>query len=1157
MKKSLLLSMSATVLLSIAAVNTPLISAEEVSTTATTSQANKIEYPLTTQYMTDDASYSQDVPIDVETAKSLVWTVSGETLEGEVKAEKPIAEYKTWLLEKGGGFNGDQWITVLEPQAAKSSGGTKTTITIDVKKLFDSKLDERTKVGNIRRTYRHWIGTYTIKGTSPDGSVVVTKKIDLRPYLGFRTYDERIKEINETTANVHDGRYATLKTIGTSAQGREIVSGIVAKDEADLDKYLNETEPMMLSNPQELLRLITEEKKDDFKLPIYIHNTHADEQPGIDIITELYRKFATEEEFNFDTYVDDSFREKEDAETTSVHLNVDDLLDRFIFIFTFTENPDGDYLNFRSLANGMDPNRDAGYQTNPETRAAVQLINQWNPLSLIDIHGFVKQFLIEPATPPHDPNFEYDILAKEAVDHAQHMGRAGVYNTKYSNYIIPKLDWGDGWDDAFSGYTGVYALYHGILGHTMEIPEMNNEAYNAGIYATLASVSYVNDNRLDLLKKRLEFYTRGIEKAEVKAAEDQLVGPNGEIVGRRNKVDGKFFPDYYVISMEPSKEYDVTEAFNMIEYFARNGVIVKELTADEGDFKKGDLVIDMAQAKRGYANHVLYKGSDESDWGAMYAEVVMNFPAMRGFKATPVYNKEIAADKIGEVTHKVAPQLAIEDSELYTVTNNSIFVIQGINELLADGKKISFTNDGFVMDKDTLNLLKAKTSVYAEPKTDGPAATMQQIDSDIKIYCPWNNEGWVGASLPTDAYNALKQVGFTMVDTPEEANLIVLDNYHFDQSVFGDKPVIVLGGSAMEQLESLDILPGFDAESTDASYEGLLNVFVNTDYTVSSGYDADDLFYSNSGSWIASTPTGFHSVMTVKNDDFYNAGWWPKHQEVAGKTVAIDGVYKNSPVFIYAGNPTNKLHTHYFYRWLTNAIYRGTNMEGEIVPTPEPEKPVAKNGWEGDYYYKDGTKLTSQWLFDTNYQKWYYLTADGTYARNEWVGSYYLKQYGDMADNEWIYDDNYHNWFFINEGGKYAHDTWKGVYYLKQWGEMAKSEWAYSPETGWHFFNPDGTYVQNQWVGAYYLKDWGYMAQNEWIYDNKYQNWFKVGEDGHYLHDTWVGEYYLKANGEMAKNEWIYDKQYKGWYYLKANGKYARNEKIAGYQLDAYGKWAN
>lgn len=37
----------------------------------------------------------------------------------------------------------------------------------------------------------------------------------------------------------------------------------------------------------------------DYKLPVLINNTHADEQPAIDIITGLFNTFATKEQISF------------------------------------------------------------------------------------------------------------------------------------------------------------------------------------------------------------------------------------------------------------------------------------------------------------------------------------------------------------------------------------------------------------------------------------------------------------------------------------------------------------------------------------------------------------------------------------------------------------------------------------------------------------------------------------------------------------------------------------------------------------------------------------------------------------------------------------------------------------------------------------------
>ena len=49
--------------------------------------------------------------------------------------------------------------------------------------------------------------------------------------------------------------------------------------------------------------------------------------------------------------------------------------------------------------------------------------------------------------------------------------------------------------------------------------------------------------------------------------------------------------------MSLDKDNDAQEAFNMIDYFKRNGVLVKELKEDIGNYKSGDLVIDMAQSQ--------------------------------------------------------------------------------------------------------------------------------------------------------------------------------------------------------------------------------------------------------------------------------------------------------------------------------------------------------------------------------------------------------------------------------------------------------------------------------------------------------------------------------------------------------------------------------
>ncbi|MFS9045254.1 N-acetylmuramoyl-L-alanine amidase family protein [Streptococcus mitis] len=193
-----------------------------------------------------------------------------------------------------------------------------------------------------------------------------------------------------------------------------------------------------------------------------------------------------------------------------------------------------------------------------------------------------------------------------------------------------------------------------------------------------------------------------------------------------------------------------------------------------------------------------------------------------------------------------------------------------------------------------------------------------------------------------------------------------------------------------------------------------------------------------------------------------------------------------------------------------------------------------KDGWSGSSYYQNGTKVTSKWIFDKNYNSYFYLDASGNYVQNAWEGDYYLKSGGYMAKKEWIYDKNYGAYYYLTSDGYYARNTWVGNYYLKSNGKMAKGEWIYDNNyKSYYYLTTEGSYARNTWVGDYYLKSNGKMAKGEWIYDSNYSSYYYLTSEGSYARGTWVGDYYLKSNGKMAVNERTPD----------------------GYQVDGSGKW--
>ncbi|KXT63929.1 LPXTG-anchored zinc carboxypeptidase [Streptococcus sp. DD04] len=886
-------------------------------TRAAGSEENKVQLADSKVYMSEKAVIEETIQEQGAQAGKITWKLDN----------KPISEWKTWKMADGT-FSGDPFVTVEE-----KADGNDLKVSLKFNELFGQDLSLRTP-NNIRRTYRNFMGTHELVGTSEDLGLTIRKNIVLRPYEDFHTHDEMLAAIEKSRQDAKTDRLVKIETTGKSAQGRDVKLGIISSDQKSIDDYLNTTNRLALTKPSEMLAALKNGTL-DYKLPVLINNTHADEQPAIDIITGLFNTFATKDQISFQTT-------DANGNAKTVTLSVKELLKKFIFLFDFTENPDGDVANTRALANGIDPNRDTSYQANPETRIVAGLINKWNPIALYDIHGFVKDFLIEPATPPHDPNFEYDLLSKNMLENAHHMGRAGVANSKYDHYIIPKLDWGDGWDDSFSGYTGVYAMYHGILGHTVEIPEGNQESYKAGYHAVLGGISYLSQDPDKLMEMRLNFYLRGINKVEDPKAENELVGPDGKVVGRVKNGQKKFFPDYYVIPMGLDKDNDSQQAFNMIEYFKRNGVVIQELKEDIGNYKKSDLVVDMAQAKRGYANHILYKGSNESAWAAMYAELLVNFPDMRGFKAEAVFKDKLFDGKLGEVTALRATRTSEVNHKApyYVIANTSDSAVKAVNQAIREGKKVYLTEDGYIVDTPTFANLLNNYAIYGDALYKVP--TGQPLKA-LKVYAPPHQYYWAGVDSPAHTALALKNLGFDIVDTPEEADVIVLESNKFDKSILGLKPTIVVGGSAMQRLEKLGVLDGFDAErfSGGSDFEGLMKAIVDDKDPLTSGYKKNDLFYSNSGNWIAKVPANFKTLATIAGSDYYIAGWWPGNEKLANKIVAISGSYKEHPLFVYAGNPTNRLHTIHFYRWISNAVF-GSQLAELKDPVQEPSVEIVE-----------------------------------------------------------------------------------------------------------------------------------------------------------------------------------------------------------------------
>ena len=225
----------------------------------------------------------------------------------------------------------------------------------------------------------------------------------------------------------------------------------------------------------------------------------------------------------------------------------------------------------------------------------------------------------------------------------------------------------------------------------------------------------------------------------------------------------------------------------------------------------------------------------------------------------------------------------------------------------------------------------------------------------------------------------------------------------------------------------------------------------------------------------------------------------------------------------------------------------------------------AENEWlkQGDdyFYLKSGGYMAkSEWVEDKGVL--YYLDQNGKMKRNAWVGTSYVGATGAKVIEDWVYDSQYDAWFYIKADGQHAEKEWLQIkgkdYYFKSGGYLLTSQWidqAYVNASGakvqqgwlydkqyqsWFYIKENGNHADKEWIFEnghyYYLKSGGYMAANEWIWDK--ESWF-----------------YLKSDGKMTEKEWLYDAKSQAWYYFKSGGYMAKNETVDGYQLGSDGKW--
>ena len=865
-------------------------------------------------------------------------------------------------------------------------------------------------------------GEFRVVPTVNGERIVTDTTMVIKPYDGFHTmweiYDEleRLATLGDDDASTATP-YVAKESMGKSNLGYDMPYLIVAKDRDTVDTWL----ALCARAERDPEGLIADLENIDYKVPVVYSNVHSNEVAAADGILMFAQMLVEQEEIEYNTLTgfteagEDKLAEQREAlglhtseliadktnflggilpdesvakgnqnsgyvdldeyytqEWTTV--NVDELLDDVFFILVPEENVEGRMYVTRYSSGGYDLNRDNSFQTQAETQNMQQMIGAYNPVTLLELHGQVVAFQAEPCSPPHEPNFEYDLLSNYLMTGGEAFGAAAVANNdKYNSYVIPMRDyltsdsqgnpdWTYPWDDMSTSYTPQFAMMQGCVAYTVELPAYSQTTTEAACYGLVGLSQYVAENKDGYFANQLEIYDRClnnensdeevgawlVDAADTIGAEADVFRPAYDGEGE----NGQFFPECYIIPLDGENQPNLQAAYDMIEWLTRNdvkvGIATDEFTYDGVTYPEGTMVVTMYQAKRAVANGALYKGTVIRDWNELYSEGITAFNYTRGFDmvvcAEPDAYEEIAAAVGITLDYEAALDYVADNAESFfsgkayhdvVISNSSEDAVAAVNALLQAGKTVGMITEGeyigdFICSYEDFKTIRDQyviTAVGLDAK--GIVASVIEkaptvyINGTASIMTP-SSSGYVNTNrITTQAYNydrmAMEIMNFATTTDATQADAIIgataLDNAGL-AAVKAGTPYIGYSSSAYSKVNSSLVSVG---RSRTDGMDCLGFVEYPTQTLVNASYisEGDNVLYGYGTYYFTSIPEG--AAVLVKG-----TGEAPMEGFLNGSESSLDAFLSGIKGFSYEGadKDGNEITIALFANTLTNKAHQ-------------------------------------------------------------------------------------------------------------------------------------------------------------------------------------------------------------------------------------------
>ena len=816
--------------------------------------------------------------------------------------------------------------------------------------------------------YLNLCGYYTLRVTA-DGKDIASCHAKVVPYDSFRTVYELYDDL-EALAAMDTDLYVSKESMGqTTTDGYDMPYLIVADSKESVDKWLAYTD-LVESDPDLALTKLANGDFDDLRVPMFASNVHSNENAAVNGILEFAHLLLENETINVNTlegftdagkellaqemakqnvavpeqiknfasYIgfirgENGYKANGSLYSGQLDLaayynvqenrvNVKELLGDVFMVIVPEQNIEGYEHMTRTTGQGYDPNRDEANQTLFEDANAMALVNKFNPMVFTEIHGRVEAMLIEPCTPPHEPNYEYDLIAKQFIQLGEAVGMGAIANNpEHNSFEMPYRDylrvdndspsgvaWTEPWDDMTTAYGSQFPVLIGTAGITWELPVYSDVASELVVpYGLMTQAMYIQANKITMLENQAKLFSRGVNNTNSNELVapwyvDQYDRPGTQTELMRPVYDGEgqngnFYPECYIIPMDSANQKNLYDAAAEMKYLTRNDVKVnvasKEFTYDGVTYPAGTMVVSMYQAKRSLANSQLFDGTFINVWQGLYSESFAQRSNARGYDrvivAEPAAYKTIMAACPETINYTQAlTYLAAFATQFEGVENADVIIdnvpndsAAAVNALLRAGKTVAMITEGsekgnFICSYEDF-MTVAKDYVLTATGVYG-AGIKAAVILNPQVYLPGkpadNTSGYVETTLRSGSYNyrfdwlALTAMGFTMTDDLTKANVIVGSRALSDDALAAVKagtPYMGYSNDAITGRSAFMQELGVEISSCDKGTDFLGRVVYPNNTLVNATYinEGDDVMYEYGTNWFTKIPEG--ATVLVQN----------------------------------------------------------------------------------------------------------------------------------------------------------------------------------------------------------------------------------------------------------------------------------------------------